>query len=141
MKNAQVMGIPNLTMEPRMKTTPLDPLVGSAFQTIRYLSQLAEALSLELHRSGSPDSVGQILKVVAHCADRAEHVAQEFVPGGVGEWHEKTDFIRRSLLDDVNWMLSAIEKHPARELLDNAHSAHPEREQLQALAMALEVTA
>ena len=117
-----------------MAAIPLDPLVSIAFQTVRHLSQLAEALSYEVLECNNPDAVR---RVVVHCTDRAEHVAQEFLPDGSGEWFDNTDFIRRSLLDDVNWMLSAIEHPPAREVLDRTSFGHPKREQLQALVDAL----
>ncbi|KWW32408.1 MULTISPECIES: hypothetical protein [Cupriavidus] len=111
-----------------------DNVVVQAFRTVRHLTQLAEALSdAARYRRISPAVQTQIV----HCTDRAEHIAQEFLPDSFGSWPEKTNWVRQSLLRDVEWMIAVIACDGVQEVLANSVLARPHTEELLSFATAL----
>lgn len=73
-----------------------DTAVSLAFETIRVLSQTAEACSLFCVERGFDV---ELVTLSVHCSDRAEHVAQYFLEASAESWPLK------SLLDDVAWLI------------------------------------
>ncbi|CAN7780910.1 hypothetical protein LJR296_007996 [Cupriavidus necator] len=112
-------------------------VVAQGFSTIRYLSQLAEALAYGVLQYNSPYDVR---KLIVHCADRIEHIAQEFLPDSFGSWPEKSGLVRQSLLDDVQWMMEVIALDWVQEALGKSVLARPDAAHLTALAAELGAT-
>lgn len=117
----------------------LDPLVTCAFQTIRYLTQCGEMIAGVLGWYEGSALMPRLHHLTGQCCDRAEHIAQEFVPGGFGVWHEKTAFIQEQLLADVDWLadLLGVDDGPIAETITKWPGARPRLEDLAALATAL----
>jgi hypothetical protein len=104
-----------------------------AFFAIRYLSQLAEVLAFRLQ-------YGQDLalsRLVGHCSDRAEHIAQHFteVPLStvrVDSSHEV--WVRDSVADDVAWMVEVLHVDYVVEALNACEGARPTVDDLAVLS-------
>ncbi len=111
-----------------------DQLIKLGFQTIRYLTQIAEALAYQGQYNGVTLSVA---RQIEHCSDRAEHVAQYFVDdllASPASSSTNTRWIRRSLLDDVLWMMVVIETDFIKTMLDASAKAQPTMDRLIELA-------
>nr|WP_172694680.1 hypothetical protein [Pseudomonas alcaligenes] len=108
-----------------------------AFKVIRVLSQLAEAISSEVLDGRSPK---QVLKAVKKLSDRAEHIAQEFIPGGYALNPESANTMRDSLLQDIHWVLEIITIDEIRDALTRTSYAHPKTAELSLLASSIETS-
>lgn len=113
----------------------LIPLMIDAFKVIRVLSQLAEAISSEVLDGRSPK---QALKAVKQLSDRAEHIAQEFIPGGYALNPESANTMRDSLLQDIHWVLEIITIDEISDALKRTRRAHPKTSELTQLASSIE---
>lgn len=113
----------------------LIPLMIDAFKVIRVLSQLAEAISSEVLDGRSPK---QALKAVKQLSDRAEHIAQEFIPGGYALIPESANTMRDSLLQDIHWVLEIITIDEISDALKKTLRAHPKTSELTQLASSIE---
>lgn len=113
------------------------PLMIDAFKVIRVLSQLAEAISSEVLDGRSPK---QALKAVKQLSDRAEHIAQEFIPGGYALNPESANTMRDSLLRDIHWILEIITIDEISDALMQTRRAHPKTAELTALASSIETS-
>jgi hypothetical protein len=72
-------------------------LEKAAFEVIRQLSRTAEAASLVIAERGEQ---APFLKIITHCSDRAEHVAQWFIDDdGCSE-----QTVIGALRDDLQWL-------------------------------------
>lgn len=102
-----------------------DQLIKLGFQTIRYLSQIAEALAYQGQHCGITLSVA---RQIEHCTDRAEHVAQYFgddLLGASPDSSTNASWIRKSLQDDVQWMMIVIETDFIKSMLTASHKNQP----------------
>lgn len=108
-------------------------LAYHAFFAIRYLSQLAEAFAFQLQ-------YGQDLalsRLVGHCADRAEHIAQHFteVPlSSVQVESSHQTWVRDSIADDVAWMVEVLHVDYVVEALRKCGGAQPTLDDLAVLS-------
>lgn len=125
-----------------MKRDPdqLDPFVTFAFSVVRYLSQISEALALHPGRVKLPDDSDTFdnLAVIATCADRAEHIAQDFASEVIGGWSAKRTFIQRQLRADLEYMLFLVDVPYFHAALMQSKAAYPTKEQLQTLLAAVD---
>jgi hypothetical protein len=113
------------------------PLMIDAFKVIRVLSQLAEAISSEVLDGRSPK---QALKAVKQLSDRAEHIAQEFIPGGYALNPESANTMRDSLLQDIHWVLEIITIDEISDALMQTRRAYPKTAELTVLASSIETS-
>ncbi|MFA1791652.1 hypothetical protein [Xanthomonas campestris] len=116
----------------------LDPLVTNAFAVVRYLSQICEALTLQLSRGAGPDNSHFAYVIIVSCADRAEHIAQDFAEDVLGCWSAKSRFIQRQLRTDVEHMLFLLDVPEFHAALMQSRAAFPTRERLQTLLSAVD---
>lgn len=108
------------------KTGTLETL---AFDVIQQLCRTAEAAALLLHNEG-PGYKQRFLKLIAHCADRAEHIPQWFNEDSFSD--ERS--VLRSLRDDMEWLQSVLSEPNFRGALSTVHRAIPTVERLQELS-------
>ncbi|WP_349809685.1 hypothetical protein ABQY58_025190 (plasmid) [Xanthomonas hortorum pv. hederae] len=118
----------------------LDPLITSAFAVVRYLSQLSEALALHPCRTNRLDEAHavKIFAAIATCADRAEHIAQDFATDVLGGWSAKRSFIQHQLRVDLTFMLHIIDDPYFYVALPQSRAAYPTKERLQTLLAAVD---
>ncbi|WDK04533.1 hypothetical protein [Xanthomonas campestris] len=116
----------------------LDPLVTSAFAVVRYLSQISEALTLQLSRDAGPNGSDFAYVIIVSCADRAEHIAQDFAEDVLGGWSAKRTFIQRQLRNDLVYMLFLLDVPDFHAALMQSRSAYPTKERLQTLLAAVD---